>query len=169
MEEIMQTIWSYALPIGGGLTVGAIITAIAGIVIKAIIDKTFKKINIQDIEDKAVAKGVEKVKTYTFKHNIQPVVNSELEKIVEKVDARVDNKLDQVNAKYDNLITCFEKFTAYFDNSIGVPDVKKQELKEAIEKAKTADMSLVNTCVEEEVKEIEKPAQKGNNDFTVVR
>lgn len=167
--EIFETIWGYVLPIGGGITIGSVIIAIGSIVIKTVVDKTMKKIDIEKIEEKAVEKGVEKVKTYTFKHNIQPVVKSELQKVVEVVDDKVETKLDQVDKKYDLLIECFEKFTAYFDNSIGVPEEKKKELKETLAKAKNGDYSVENFAIEETTIEKETTATSGNKAVSVER
>lgn len=167
--DIFNTIWGYVLPIGGGVTIGAILIGIGSIIIKSIVDKTFRKIDIQGIEDKAVEKGVEKIKTYTYKHSIQPLVESELEKVCEKVDNKIEKELEEVNANYKNIINCFEKFANYFDNSIGVPDTKKEELKQAIEKAKKGDLTVETVVIEEEVKETQKPSKKGVKAVTVVR
>lgn len=171
--EVLNSIWNYVLPIGGGVTIGAVLIAIGSIVIKSVTEKVLKKVDIEKIETKAVEKGVEKVKAYTFKHNIQPLVNSELEKVVEVVDRKVDAKLDKVDKRYGDLILCIEKLANYFDNSIGVSEEKKAELKKAIENAKIDDISLETVAVEEIPSEILNTAQNGSNALkkgnTVVR
>lgn len=163
MSEVFNTVWSYVLPIGGGITIGAIIIFVGTIAIKSLISKAFKKLDIQAIEDRAVEKGVEKVKTYTFKHDIQPLVNSELEKVVEKVDGKLDEKLDKVDKRYSAVIDCLDKFAKYFDNSIGVSTETKAEFKASIQKAKLGDYTLENKAVEENIKEEVNTAQNGNN------
>ena len=74
--EILNTIWGYVLPIGGGLTVGAIIVAIALPILKGSVTKIVSRLNVEEIEKKAVERGVEQVKKVSFTQNIEPIVKS---------------------------------------------------------------------------------------------
>ena len=61
--EILNTIWQYVLPIGGGVTLGALIIGILVPVVKGTVSKLIDRINVEKIEEKAVNAGVEKIKT----------------------------------------------------------------------------------------------------------
>lgn len=81
MNGLLNQIWGYVLPIGGGVTLGALIIAILVPTIKGVINKAVSKVDIAKIEQAAVDKGLDKIKTVSFKQSIQPVVESELRKI----------------------------------------------------------------------------------------
>ena len=82
--ETLQTILNYALPCVGGLTVGAILIAIASVVFRAFVNKAINKINVEALEKKAVDSGLKKIQTITFKHSLEPIAKSELLKVNEK-------------------------------------------------------------------------------------
>ena len=151
--EILNTIWGYVLPIGGGLTVGAIIVAIALPILKGSVTKIVSRLNVEEIEKKAVERGIEQVKKVSFTQNIEPLVKSELVKITETIGNELETQLDKVHDDYLSILCILEKLSAYFDNSIAITDEKKQELKAEIEKAKSAIVSEETFSVVEEPKE----------------
>lgn len=132
MNEVLNQIWGYVLPIGGGVTLGALIIAILVPTIKGVINKAVSKVDIAKIEQAAVDKGLDKIKTVSFKQSIQPVVESELRKISEEANRRIDSKIDEMNTNYTKLVNILAKLAAYFDNSIAVTDEAKKELYNAI-------------------------------------
>ena len=67
----------------GGISLAGIMTAILYGCIKGAFNKTISKINVQKIADEATEKGVEKVRKVSFTHSIQPLVESELKKIIQ--------------------------------------------------------------------------------------
>ena len=136
--ELLNTIWGYVLPIGGGLTVGAIIVAIALPILKGSATKIVSRLNIEEIEKKAVERGVEQVKNISFTQNIQPIVKSELVKVTEAVTAELQSNIEKVHNDYISILAIMEKLSAYFDNSIAITDDAKKALKDEIEKAKNA-------------------------------
>ena len=71
------------------------------------------KINVEKIADEATKKGVDKIKTMSFKQSIQPLAESELKKITETANAYIDKSLKDVQEKYDHLIAIIEKLSAY--------------------------------------------------------
>lgn len=46
MNEVLNQIWGYVLPIGGGVTLGALIIAILVPTIKGVINKAVSKVDI---------------------------------------------------------------------------------------------------------------------------
>lgn len=154
--EILNQIWNYALPIGG-FTVGAIIIAIGSVLLKGSVTKAFEKkaseLDLAKIEQAAVDKGIEKVKEISFKQSIQPLVNSELEKVYENVARHFEELSNELAKKQEQTIDILEKLSAYFDNSVGVPDTVKAELKKAIAIAKDKPITEVETTVEEVAEE----------------
>ena len=151
--ELLNTIWGYVLPVGGGLTVGAIIVAIALPILKGSATKIVSRLNVEEIEKKAVERGVEQVKNISFTQNIQPLVKSELVKVTEAVTAELQSNIEKVHNDYISILAIMEKLSAYFDNSIAITDEAKKALKDEIEKAKNAIVTPDIIKVEEEHKE----------------
>jgi len=150
-----MNIWNYVIPIGSGLAVSTIILAVVGIIFKGIANRAIAKINTEKAINDAVDKAMERIKGVSFSQNIQPVLDSGLEKVNEKSIQLIIDSQKALDKKYDNIILCFEKFYAYFDNSIGVSDTKKEELKQAIINAKspivdTNETELIVDMTEEE-------------------
>jgi hypothetical protein len=112
-------------------------------------NKNFVKINVEKIADQATNKGVEKVKKITFTHSIQPIVESGLQKINEKSNEYIDKSIARLEKKLDAVILIQEKQASYFDNSIGVSETAKEELKQAILGAKKG-ITEVESVIEEE-------------------
>lgn len=155
MEEIFTQILNYVIPIGGGITVGAVLLAIGTAIFKGIGSKLVAKLDVQKIEDKAVEKGVDKIKKISFSHSIQPLVKSELQKVVEVVDQDVQEQLKEVNANYLKLVNAIECLAKYFDNSIGVSEEAKENLHKAIAECKGEMATEQIILVEQEEKTTE--------------
>lgn len=159
--EILNTIWQYVLPIGGGVTLGALIIGILVPVVKGTVSKLIDRINVEKIEEKAVNAGVEKIKTVSFKQSIAPLVKSELVKVVEVVDDKINEKLDEVDKRYAQIVNILAKLSAYFDNSIAVSEDAKQELRDALaDAAKTSYNADVDIGVAVVQTEAEKPTEE---------
>lgn len=144
----------------GGISLAGIMTAILYGCIKGAFNKTISKINVQKIADEATEKGIEKVRKVSFTHSIQPLVESELEKINEKATEVLDKSAQALNAKFDNVILILERLSAYFDNSIGVSEQAKAELKKAIADAKNEVKTAESVVEVEDVKKVEKTETK---------
>ena len=76
------------------------------------------------------------VKSMSFKHDIQPIVESELKKVYEYSVAVCEKEIDVVKGQYARILGVLEALSKYFDNSIGVSEEAKEELKSAIAEAK---------------------------------
>ena len=140
MIESIQQIWDTIAPYVTGTTIGSIVMIAVTTIIKSAIAKLGKK---QDevFSSKVVAKEVsnemkDEIKNISFEQTIQPLVESELKKVTEAANEYVKQQLKETQDGYNKLLNCLEKLSAYFDNSIGVPDEAKAELKQAIEDAK---------------------------------
>lgn len=140
----------------GGISLAGIITAILYGCIKGAFNKTISKINVQKIADEATEKGIEKVRKVSFTHSIQPLVESELKKINEKATEVLDKSVQELNTKFDNVILILERLSAYFDNSIGVSEQAKAELKKAIADAKNEVKTAESVVEVENVTKVEK-------------
>ena len=147
--EFLNEIWVWIMSAIGGVSLSAIISAIIYGCLKGAFNKTISKINVESIADKATEKGVGRVKKVSFTHNMQPLVESELKKINEHSVEVLKKELADVQTKYDNIIDILDKLACYFDNSIGVADEKKAELKQAIAKAQNKPMVAESVVVDE--------------------
>ena len=147
--EFLNELWVWILSAIGGVSFSAVITAVIYGCLKGAFNKTISKINVESIADKATEKGVERVKKVSFTHNIQPLVESELKKVNEHSVEVLKKELADVQAKYDNVINILDKLACYFDNSIGVAEEKKAELKQAIAKAQNKPMVAESVVVDE--------------------
>lgn len=162
MGEIFSQVWVWVITALGGISLSAIITSIIYGCLKGAFNKAIAKINVEKIADKATEKGVERVRKIAFTHDIQPLVESKLVEINEKSTEVLKEELKKVSAKYDKVITILEKLSAYFDNSIGVSEQAKTELKKALANAKEEEVLPAESVVvvEEEVAKAEIEAPK---------
>lgn len=160
--ETLSQIWIWIVSILGGISLSAVFAFIIKISLSAAFNKIISKINVQKIADQATEKGIEKVKKISFTHNIQPLVESELKKINEKSTEILKQTLLEVQAKYDKVINVLDKLSKYFDNSIGVAEEKKEELREALSEALEKPIIVESSIVEEitEPKETNVKAEK---------
>ena len=153
--EWLNQIWVWVLGGLGGITVGGIVTVICTAFIKGSITKVVAKVDVAKTEEKAVNEGLKKLKGVTFKHNIQPVVESEIAKLNETAIAGIKGSLNDIKAEYTNLVLIMKKLAAYFDDSI-VSDEKKAELHEAIAQAEGSPLYVESVALEENIKEDKK-------------
>lgn len=155
MVEIFSQVWVWIASFVGGISVAGIISAIIYGCLKGAFNRTISRINVQKIADQATEKGIEKVRKVSFTHTIQPLVESELVKINEKSTEVLKNELAVVSSKYDKVVLILEKLSAYFDNSIGVSESAKTELKKAILDAKEEEIAPAESIVVEETTKTE--------------
>ena len=154
--EILNQFWVWILSILGGVSITGIISAIIYGCLKGAFNRTISKINVQKIADLATEKGVEKVKKIAFQHSIQPLVESEIKKLDEKVILALKIQLEELSFKYDKIINILDKFSAYFDNSIGVSECSKENLKKALNEAQIEPTIVESVVVEEELEKSKK-------------
>ena len=155
--EWLNNLWNTIAPYVSGISIAGILSAVIYGVLRGAFNKTISKINVKDISEKATEKGIEKIKEVSFKQSIQPLVESELKKITEQANAYIKDELNEVNENYKNLIACIEALAKYFDNSIGVPQSAKDELKEKIAIAKNEEKDVVSNLSEDITVKIETP------------
>lgn len=171
--EILNQIWQAIAPYVAGISVSGIISVVIYGCLKSAFNRTINKINVEKIAEKATDKGVEKVKTVSFKHSIQPLVESELAKIDEKVAKQFKEELKKVQDNYNKLVAVLEKLSAYFDGSIGVSEQAKAELKQALADAKNeptiAESVVVDRIIEEEPKQATEPTETAKKSHKAVR
>lgn len=164
----MTEILNYVIPIAGGITLGSVLLFIGSLVMKASVSKLINKVNTEKITEKAVERGVETVKSTHFTYNIDPIAKAELEKVGEEANAIWKEKAQFFEKKFYALVDILEIFTEYFDNSIGVPEDKKTELKEAFLRIRetavsTPEIAPLDIVVEKE----ENTAETGNKTVKV--
>ena len=156
MGEFFSQVWVWIITALGGISLSAIISAIIYGCLKGAFNKTISKINVEKIADKATDKGIERVKKIAFTHDIQPLVESKLIEINEKSTEVLKKELAVVSAKYDKVINILDKLACYFDNSIGVSEENKKELKKAIGEAREIEvLPAESVVVEEKVEKVE--------------
>lgn len=158
--EILNEIWVWIVSALGGVSLAGVISAAIYGCLKGAFSKTISKINVEKIAKDATDKGIDKVKAVSFSHSIQPLVESELKKINEMSVEVVKKELNEVKAEYKTLINIVKKLSAYFDNSIGVSDTAKQELKQAIAEAENEPVEPTNYAVVGKVEEEDEAKDK---------
>lgn len=155
--EWLNNLWNTIAPYVSGISIAGILSAIIYGVLRGAFNKTISKINVKEISENATEKGIEKIKEVSFKQSIQPLVESELKKITEQANEYIKSELKEVHENYEKLIGCIEALSKYFDNSIGVPQKAKDELKEKIAIAKNQEKDIVSNLSEDISVKIEAP------------
>ena len=169
--EIFTEIWMWIVSAVGGITLAGIITAIIYGSLKGAFNRAISKINVQKITEQATDKGIERIKKISFSHSIQPLVESELKKVYEQATKTINDELKRVQENYNNIINVLEKLSAYFDNSIGINESTKAELKNALESAKDKSVVVDSVVAEPEIVEVthKKEAKKENTTSKIER
>lgn len=161
--ETLNAIWQAIYPYVAGVSVTGILSAVIYGCLKGAFSKTISKVNVEKICEDATSKGIDRVKEVSFKQSIQPLCESELKKITEQANEYMKSYLDEMNRKYDQLIEIIEKLSAYFDNSIGVSDTAKEDLKDSINKAKIAPTTVETEVVDKTYEETQESGFKVAN------
>ena len=162
----INAIWQAIAPYVTVITSSGILSTVIVFVMKLMFTKAMNRIDVEKIADKATDKGVAKVEKITFKHEIQPLVESKLKEIQETANNVAKTELVKMEEKYDKLVTIMECFAQYFDNSVGVPESAKESLKKAIEIAKVEQEPVVESVI---VKEEKKVVVEKKSDVSVDR
>lgn len=150
----------------GGISLGAVISWIIAVVNSTRIKKALAEFHAQEIAELATNKGIEKIKTISYTHDIKPLVESELQKVYEYSIAMVNNELKNMESKYVQIINILNALSKYFDNSIGVSDEAKAELKEELTKAK--DDAAIAEPIESTIVVEESVLPESNNEAKTV-
>lgn len=161
--ETLNAIWQAIYPYVAGVSVTGILSAVIYGCLNGAFSKTISKVNVEKICEDATSKGIDRVKEVSFKQSIQPLCESELKKITEQANEYMKSYLDEMNKKYDQLIEIIEKLSAYFDNSIGVSDTAKEDLKDSINKAKIAPTTVETEVVDKTYEETQESGSKVAN------
>lgn len=171
--EVLNQIWQAIAPYVAGISVSGILSTVIYGCLRGAFNRTINKINVEKIADQATEKGVDKIKQISFKHSIQPIVESELKKIDEKVAKQFKEEIARVQDNYNKLVAVIEKLSAYFDGSIGVSEQAKAELKQALAEAKNeptiAESVVSEEIIEEEPKEAIEPQETATKSRKAVR
>lgn len=138
-SEVFSQVWTYIAGGVAGIGGGAIISWLFSLIL-AHSNKKHTKALLDAIETFRSAqfdKSIEQIKSINLTQNIQPIVQSEIVKAYETAFEGLHNELELTRKRYADLVNCFEKLSEYFEYSYGVSDETKQELKNAIEQAKS--------------------------------
>ena len=136
--EKLRAFWEIIAPyISGGL-MGGIVTMIILPFIRGKITKGFAKLNFDGFfkEMRAILieefnKVVERLKGTVLTHSIEPLVMSEMQKVHESANERIQATCDKIHAENAALLNVFAAQAAYFDDST-VGSEKKAALHAAI-------------------------------------
>lgn len=131
--NVWQTVWAWVIGIIGGIGFGTLIAFILKTVLTGIGKKIAEKIALKDLYDKTLEESKKGLKQITFKQSIEPLVVSELEKVNERVDARLTNELADLKHQNALMLKALQKFASFFDDSYMVNAEKKEQLKQVFE------------------------------------
>lgn len=162
IQKVLGEAWTWIVTAFGGVSLAGIISAVIYGCLKGAFNKTIAKLDVNKIADEATDKGVERVKEISFTHSIQPIVESELKKINEASTEVLKQSLADVNNNYEKLLIVIQKLAAYFDNSIGVTEQAKEELRQALADAEKSAITAESIVIVEKPTEEKKEAQKPN-------
>ena len=162
MNEVLQQILQWTLPIGGGITVGAVLLLCAKAIAKSTVNKLLGKLNIKEIVSQLISETVEKSNTVVHEHNITPVVKSELAKVTEQANEYIRDEIGEMKAYSVLQLACIKALGSYFDDSIGVAEEKKQLFHATVEQAEKSFVSQAEPIVAQVVVEEKKTAQIEN-------
>lgn len=132
----------------GGVTVLGLCATCLAFMLKAVINRSLARKNIKLAAKEFSNAAKEELGAISFKQTIQPVCESGLAKVNEKSMEFIKKVVEEQNKKLDQIIRIQEAQAKYFDNSIGVNEEARVELKQAIADAK-------NTPKIEETQEVE--------------
>ena len=90
-----------------------------------------------DAIEKAVNDAVGRIKNVSFRQSIQPIVESELERINEKSNKYLEIEMASMQKSNENVIAALAALGAFFDDSI-IPESKKEAFRAAIQAATSA-------------------------------
>lgn len=134
--ELLNQAWVWITSIVGSIGLGTLVSYIVALVNSSRLKKALAQFKAEQIAQLATDKGIDKIKSMSFKHDIQPIVESELKKVYEYSVAVCEKEIDVVKGQYARILGVLEALSKYFDNSIGVSEEAKEELKSAIAEAK---------------------------------
>lgn len=158
--EYLNTIWNYVLPVGAGVTVGAIIVYLVAFIVKRIVNKAVNRIDEKRIAKDAADAAIDHVKTISFEQSIQPVCESELIKINEAANKYVDDTVKELKEQNTTLINLISILASYFDNAIGIPEEKKEAMRNALKKATAGEKVAQRVFIQETTELPKEPAQE---------
>lgn len=153
MSATVEKILQFGMLFLGSAVGSAIINGILSGFIKGKIESKIGNRAIKETAREIMQEMMAEIKTQTFTHSIQPVLNSELEKVTEKADAHLLKATQKQTEFMVKIIKILEKFIAYFDYSIGVPEKVKEEAKQALADAQVEDVPVENETFEVQVVE----------------
>lgn len=134
--ETLKKIWTNIAPYVAGISIGGIVSCVFYGLFRFGFNKALNKIDTTKMENKCITAATNEVKKTTFKVSIQPIVESEITKAVENITKNVnDNLISATNTNNEvlkNLANSIICLGAYFDDSIGVADSKKEAFKESV-------------------------------------
>lgn len=132
--EIWDKISGIVISCVSSISVSTVIACVLSFINTARHNKMVKQ--LQQLSQLQTDKGLEKIKTITYKHDIQPLVESELKKVNEYSVEVLKKESLEVKQGYASIIKILEKLSHYFDNAYGVNEEAKAELQNEIDNAK---------------------------------
>ena len=152
--EIWDKICWAVISFAGSGALSAVIASLFAFVNNARQKKMIQ--TLQNLSQLETEKGIDKIKSITYKHDIQPLVESELKKVNEYSVEVLKKELELVRTQYAQLISIMECYSHLFDNSFVNQEIK-DELQEKIEEAKNGVQTT--EPVESEVVIVNEPEQ----------
>lgn len=143
--EWFDSFWGWTLPIGGGVTIGAIVVAVLSLIKKSVVKKVTDKVS-ELLESKLVVSEitkavVDKLQGVSYKQSLEPIVKSEMVKVGEGIMSAVTDKFADLEKSVGGVLSCTKALASYFDDSIAISDEKKMALHNAIAEAEHIDLS----------------------------
>lgn len=150
--EILHSFYAWIIGTIAGVSIGAIVVFIARFLWTNAINKVINKLALKKLYDETQKKGIEDLKQISFRQTLEPIAKSELQKINEMADERLNQKLKEIQFQYENLLIIIKKFASYFDDSFVISNEKKEELKLLIDNSKNTQPVAEQEIIIEDLK-----------------
>ena len=153
ITEFLKSIWLWIIGGFSGVSIIGIAILIFRAAISNVINKLIGKLAFKQFYDEVKQKSIDDLKQISFSQSLEPIAKSELEKINEKADERLNKEFQKLYKQNENILNVIKLFASYFDDSFMISNDKKEELKVLIENSKNQKQERIQE-IKFETKEV---------------
>lgn len=129
----------------GGIALGSVsIPTVIGVIVSSWLrsknDKHLKSLDLEGVStaaaDITVTKTLGKMKTYTFKHDIEPIAEEKIDEASKRLTKDLRKDIKKIHEENAHIVKVIDEFSKFFDNSFYVSEENKEKLRIALDEAK---------------------------------
>ncbi len=126
ITEFLKSIWLWIIGGFSGVSIIGIAILIFRAAISNVINKLIGKLAFKQFYDEVKQKSIDDLKQISFSQSLEPIAKSELEKINEKADERLNKEFQKLYKQNENILNVIKLFASYFDDSFMISNDKKE-------------------------------------------